>query len=67
MVFKILFEADVDGLASTKRVTGEIYVFSKDVAQARHFAEGYLSGSYSDRFAILEAVPLPVLNLEAMQ
>lgn len=63
MVFKILFEADVDGLASTKRVTGEIYVYSKDVAQARHFAEGYLAGSYSDKYAIMEATPLPVLNM----
>lgn len=63
MVYKILFEADVNGLASVKRVNGEIYVYSKDASSARHFAEGYLTNSYSEKFAILECVPMTVLNM----
>lgn len=64
MVYKIVFEADVQGLASVKRVTGEIYVYGKDSSTAKHFAEGYLDGCYGEQFAILEVLPLTVWNLE---
>lgn len=64
MVYKITFEADVNGLASVQRVNGEIYVYGKDVSTARHYAEGYCAGSYGENYVILTAVPLPVMNME---
>lgn len=64
MVYKIVFEADVPGLASVKRVNGEMYVYGKDSSAARHYAEGFIEGSYSDTFAILEVTPLNVFNME---
>ena len=66
MVYKVSFEADVQGLASVKRVTGEMYVYSKDAGAARHFMEGYITSAYSDNFAILSCVPLYVLNIEGV-
>lgn len=63
MVYKITFEADVQGLASVTRINDSINVYAKDVSTARHFAEGYISGSYSDSYAIMSCVPLLVFNL----
>ena len=64
MVYKVTFEADVTGLASVTRINGEMYVYSKDAAAARHYMEGYISGAYSDSFSILSCVPFYVLNIE---
>lgn len=64
MIFKVDFEADVQGLASVKRVTDNILVSAKDSAAARHYAEGYVESAYSDSFAILGCVPLFVHGLE---
>ena len=42
MVYRISFEADVQGLASVKRVTGDFFVYGKDSSTAKHYAEGYI-------------------------
>lgn len=63
MVYLVTFEVDVEGLASTKRINGEMYVFSRDSAAARHFMEGYLTNTYSEHYAIISCVPLFVLNM----
>lgn len=65
MVYKISFEADVQGLASVKRVTGDIMVYGKDSSTVKHFAEGFLLGCYGEQYAILEIVPIMVWNLGA--
>lgn len=64
MVFKVDFEADVQGLASVKRVEDSILVNGKDSSAARHYAEGYVSSAYSESYAILGCVPLYVHGLE---
>ena len=64
MVLKVDFEADVQGLASVKRVTGTLLLKAKDVATARHFAEGYIETAYSNTYAILGCVPLDVIETE---
>lgn len=64
MVYKITFEADIDGLASVKRITGEFFVYGKDASTARHFAEGYIEGCYGINFAIIEVLPVYVWNME---
>lgn len=64
MVYKVDFEADVQGLASTKRVQESILVYSKDSSSARHYAEGFITSSYSESYAILGCVPLFVHGLE---
>ena len=64
MVFRIEFEADVQGLASVKRVTDSFMVYAKDGAAARHYAEGYIESAYSNNYAILGCVPMDVLELE---
>lgn len=64
MVFKVDFEADVQGLASVKRVNDTIFVSAKDGAAARHYAEGYIASAYSDSYAILCCVPQYVHGLE---
>lgn len=65
MVFLVEFEADVQGLASVKRINGVMYVFAKDASTARHFMEGYLTNAYSESFAIIRVEQFPVLNLES--
>ena len=64
MVMKVDFEADVQGLASVKRVTGSLLLSTTDVAAARHYAEGYIESAYSNTYAILGCVPLDIINLE---
>ena len=64
MVYRISFEADVQGLASVKRVTGDILVYGKDSSTAKHYAEGYLSDCYGSTYAILEVLPMFVCNME---
>lgn len=64
MVYLIKFEADVNGIASVKRVNGEMYVHGKDSSTARHYAEAYIKDCYSEEYAILECVPVFVLNME---
>lgn len=64
MVYKVDFEADVQGLASTKRVQDSILVSSKDGSSARHYAEGFITSAYSESYAILGCVPLYVHGLE---
>ena len=64
MVFKITFEADVPGIQTVTRVNGEMYVYAKDGATARHFAESEIAVMYSDTYAILEVLPLNVWGLE---
>lgn len=63
MVYKVNFEADVQGLASVKRINGEIFVYGKDSSTAKHFAEGFLNGCYGESVAILEIVPVMVWNM----
>lgn len=63
MVYKVNFEADVQGLASVKRINGEIFVYGKDSSTAKHFAEGFLNGCYGESVAILEIVPVTVWNM----
>lgn len=65
MVYKISFEADVQGLASVKRISGEIYTYGKDSSTAKHFAEGFIEGCYGEAYAILEIVPVTVWNMGA--
>lgn len=65
MVFLVEFEADVQGLASVKRINGVLYIASKDASSARHFAEGYITSAYSDAFAIIRVEQFPVLNMGA--
>ena len=64
MIYLVKFEADVNGLASVKRVNGEMYVYAKDSSTARHFMDGYIKDAYSEEYAILECVPIFVLNME---
>lgn len=64
MIFKVDFEADVQGLASVKRITESIIVYAKDGGSAKHYAEGYITSAYSDSFAIISCVPLFVHNME---
>lgn len=64
MIFKVDFEADVQGLASVKRVTDSILVYAKDSSAAKHYAEGFITSSYSDSFAVMGCVPLFVHNME---
>lgn len=63
MVYKVTFEADVNGIASVKRIDGVMYVYSKDASGARHFMEGYITNAYSETFAIISVEPFPVLEL----
>ena len=65
MVYLVKFEADVQGLASVQRVNGEMYVFAKDAATARHYMDAYIKDSYSDTYAIMSVLPIYVANLEA--
>lgn len=65
MVYLVKFEADVQGLASTQRVNGEMYVYAKDASTARHFMDAYIKDSYSESYAIMCVVPVYVENLEA--
>lgn len=64
MVYRISFEADVQGLASVKRVEGDFFVYGKDSSTAKHYAESYLSDCYGSTYAILEVLPMFVMNLE---
>lgn len=64
MVYRISFEADVQGLSSIKRVTSEILVYGKDSSSAKHYAEGYLTDCYGSTYAILEVLPMFVCNME---
>ena len=64
MIYRVMFEADVNGLASVKRINGEMYVYARDSSTARHFMDGYIKDSYSENYAIIECVPVFVLNME---
>ena len=64
MVYKITFEADVQGVASVKRINGEFYTYGKDSATAKHFAEGFIEGCYGSDYAITEVLPVYVWNME---
>lgn len=63
MVYLVEFEADVQGIASVKRITGEVLVFGRDASTAKHFAESVIADSYSDNFAIISIVPQIVYNM----
>ena len=60
-MFKVHFEADVQGLASVKRFDETILVESETPKGARDKAESYIKSAYSDTFAILEVVPVSVI------
>lgn len=64
MVYRISFEADVQGIASVKRVTGDFFVYGKDTSTAKNYAEGYIESCYGQTYAILEILPMFVLNME---
>lgn len=63
MIYSVKFEADVQGLASVKRINDNILVYAKDGSAARHYAEGYITSAYSENYAITECVPLYVHNM----
>lgn len=60
-MYKVHFEADVQGLASVKRYDETILVESETPKGARDKAESYIKNAYSDAFAILEVVPVSVI------
>lgn len=60
-MFKVHFEADVQGLASVKRFDETILVESETPKGARDKAESYIKNAYSETFAILEVVPVSVI------
>lgn len=60
-MYKVHFEADVQGLASVKRFDETILVESETPKGARDKAESYIKSAYSDTFAILEVVPVTVI------
>lgn len=60
-MYKVHFEADVQGLASVKRFDESILVESETPKGARDKAESYIKSAYSDTFAILEVVPVSVI------
>lgn len=60
-MYKVHFEADVQGLASVKRFDETILVESETPKGARDKAESYIKSAYSDTFAILEVVPVSVI------
>lgn len=64
MVYRISFEADVQGLASVKRISGDFFVYGKDSSTAKNYANGYLTDCYgAGTFAILEVIPMFVMNM----
>lgn len=63
MVYRISFEADVLGLNTTKRITGDFFVYGKDSSTAKNYANGYLSDCYGSTYAILEVIPMFILNM----
>lgn len=60
-MYKVHFEADVQGLASVKRFDETILVESETPKGARDKAESYIKNAYSEDFAILEVVPVSVI------
>lgn len=64
MVYRISFEADVQGLASVKRVTGDFLVYGKDSSTAKNYASGYLTDCYGATYVILKVIPMFILNME---
>lgn len=60
-MFKVHFEADVQGLASVKRYDETILVESETPKGARDKAESYIKNAYGDTFAILEVVPVSII------
>lgn len=60
-MYKVHFEADVNGLASVKRFDETILVESETPKGARDKAESYIKNAYSETFAILEVVPVAVI------
>ncbi len=64
MVYRISFEADVQGLSIVKRITGDFFVYGKDISTAKNYASGYLTDCYgAGTFAILEVLPMFVMNM----
>lgn len=65
MVYRISFEADVQGIATSKRITGDFFVYGKDISTAKNYATGYLTDCYgAGTYAILEVLPMFVMNME---
>ena len=60
-MYKVHFEADVEGLASVKRYEEFILIESDTPKGARDKAESYIKNAYSDTFAILEVIPVSVI------
>ena len=61
-MYKVHFETDVNGIASVKRYEETILVDADTPKAARDKAESYIKNAYSDTFAILEVVPVPVVG-----
>ena len=61
-MYKVSFEADVDGLASVKRFDGVLYIKADTPKAARDKAEAFIKAAYSDTFAVFEVLPVPVIE-----
>ena len=61
-MYKVHFEADVNGLASVKRYDEFILVEADTPKAARDKAESYIKNAYSETFAILEVIPISVIG-----
>lgn len=61
-MYKVHFEADVNGIASVKRYEVEIYIKADTPKAARDKAETYIKAAYSDTYAIFEVLPLSVIE-----
>lgn len=61
-MFKAVFEAEVVGLSTTKRFDGVLYINADTPKAAKDKAELYIKNAYSETFAILEVVPMSVIE-----
>ena len=64
MVYRINFEAEIQGLSSLKKVTGDFLVYGESVLEAKQFGQTYLSGIYGTSYAIIEVLPMFICNME---
>ena len=61
-MYKVTFESDVTGLASTVRYKESVFIKADTAKSARDKAEIYIEQAYSEKYAILEVIPVPVVE-----
>lgn len=61
MFFKVHFQADVNGLASVVRYDDTVFIEADNEKGARDKAESYIESAYSENFAIMEILRVPVV------